>query len=195
MEAAGVTAKSPQKEPQTDTDKAQAAIENVANDTPQPQSAPVGDEQRFAPESGTLGIPRAEMPQVPTQAHGGLVKHLNAQGIEHQTTMVDAATLKPTQAEFSPSKVEQAKEAAGDRAVIVSSDGHIIDGHHQALAAAEEGKPVKAIVLDAPVEQALEAVKNSPSAAPRAGQANDEQEGPYARAVEFVRSTAACLLV
>jgi hypothetical protein len=47
--------------------------------------------------------------------------------------------------------------------VIVSSDGHIIDGHHQAVAAAEEGK-VKAIVLDAPVEQALAAVKASPSA-------------------------------
>jgi hypothetical protein len=48
--------------------------------------------------------------------------------------------------------------------VIVSSDGHIIDGHHQAVAAAEEGKQVKAIVLDAPVEQALAAVKASPSA-------------------------------
>ncbi|QKW95402.1 DarB-like antirestriction protein [Ralstonia phage RPZH6] len=78
--------------------------------------------------------------------------------------MVPADELKPTQAEFSPEKVEQAKEANGDRAVIVSSDGHIIDGHHQALAAKDEGKDVKAIVLDAPVDQALEAVKNSPSA-------------------------------
>ncbi|MCT6719425.1 PLxRFG domain-containing protein [Acidovorax sp. K2F] len=129
-----------------------------------PAADDAGDVRQFAPETGTLGIPRAEMPQVPTQSHGGLVKHLNAQGIEHETTMVDAAELKPTQAEFSPSKVEQAKEAIGDRAVIVSNDGHIIDGHHQALAAAEDGKPVKAIVLDAPVEQALEAVKNSPSA-------------------------------
>src|SRR6185437_82372 len=72
--------------------------------------------------------------------------------------------LKPTQAEFSPSKVEAAKDAEGDRAVIVANDGHIIDGHHQALAAQQEGKDVKAIVLDAPIEKALEAVKNSPSA-------------------------------
>lgn len=121
-------------------------------------------EKTFAPETGTLGIPRAEMPQVPTKSHGGLVKHLNAQGIAHETTSVDAASLKPTQAEFSPEKVEAAKTAAGDRAVIVSSDGHIVDGHHQALAAAEEGKQVKAIVIDAPIDQALEAVKNSPSA-------------------------------
>ncbi|WP_312463353.1 hypothetical protein, partial [Comamonas sp.] len=118
----------------------------------------------FPADTGTLGIPRSEMPQVPTQSHGGLVKHLNAQGIGHETKRVDAAGLKPTQAEYSPAKVEQAKSATGDRSVIVSGDGHIIDGHHQAIAAAEEGKDVKAIVLDAPVEQALEAVKKSPSA-------------------------------
>lgn len=122
------------------------------------------DTQQFAPETGTLGIPRSEMPQVPSTSHGGLVKHLNAQGIAHETTTVDAASLKPTQAEFSPAKVEAAKAATGDRAVIVSNDGHIIDGHHQAVAAAQDGKPVKAIVLDAPVEQALAAVKASPSA-------------------------------
>ncbi|TYK72093.1 PLxRFG domain-containing protein [Comamonas sp. Z1] len=155
------------------TSKAPSAIENAANPAPnavsgdapaKPAAQPVGDEKPFAAETGTLGIPRAEMPQVPTANHGGLVKHLKAQGIAHETTTVDAAQLKPTQAEYSPSKVEAAKTATGDRAVIVSSDGHIIDGHHQAVAAAEEGKQVKAIVLDAPVEQALAAVKASPSA-------------------------------
>lgn len=153
--------------------KVQSARESVANAAPsavsgeataKPAAQPVGDEKQFAAETGTLGIPRADMPQVPTANHGGLVKHLNAQGIAHETTTVDAAQLKPTQAEYSPSKVEAAKSATGDRAVIVSSDGHIIDGHHQAVAAAEEGKQVKAIVLDAPVEQALAAVKASPSA-------------------------------
>jgi N12 class adenine-specific DNA methylase len=140
--------------------------------------------ERFAPESGTLGIPRDQMPQVQTQSHGGLVNHLNAQGIEHETKMVPAAELKPTQAEFSPEKVAQAKEATGDRAVIVSNDGHIIDGHHQVLAAAEEGKDVKAIVLDAPVDQALEAVKNSPSAQ----QAADDAAGRWSRATDTERT-------
>ncbi|WP_407715783.1 PLxRFG domain-containing protein [Comamonas testosteroni] len=153
--------------------KALDATESVVNAAPsavsgettaKPAAQPVGDEKQFAAETGTLGIPRADMPQVPTANHGGLVKHLNAQGIAHETTTVDAAQLKPTQAEYSPSKVEAAKSATGDCAVIVSSDGHIIDGHHQAVAAAEEGKQVKAIVLDAPVEQALAAVKASPSA-------------------------------
>lgn len=120
--------------------------------------------KQFSPDTGTLGIPREEMPQVPTESHGALVNHLNAQGIEHETKMVPADELKPTQAEYSPEKVEKAKDATGDRAVIVSNDGHIIDGHHQALAAQEEGKDVKAIVLDAPVHEALDAVKKSPSA-------------------------------
>lgn len=148
-------------------DKAPVAIKNEAkaqSDATSGQAQGMADAKSFAPESGTLGIPRADMPQVPTASHGGLVKHLNAQGIAHETKTVDAADLKPTQAEYSPAKVEAAKSATGDRAVIVSSDGHIIYGHHQAVAAAEEGKQVKAIVLDAPVEQALEAVKASPSA-------------------------------
>lgn len=139
------------------------------------RKAQVTETQQFAPETGTLGIPRSEMPQVPSTSHGGLVKHLNAQGIAHETTTVDAASLKPTQAEFSPAKVEAAKAATGDRAVIVSKDGHIIDGHHQAVAAAQDGKTVKAIVLDAPVEQALAAVKASPSA--QSGTGGDQKSG------------------
>ena len=157
----------------SDATKAPAAIKSEAKTTPEAaasqipvkkEAQPMADAKQFAAETGTLGIPRAEMPQVPTASHGGLVKHLNAKGITHETKTVDAAELKPTQAEYSPAKVEAAKSASGDRAVIVSSDGHIIDGHHQAVAAAEEGKQVKAIVLDAPVEQALAAVKASPSA-------------------------------
>ncbi|THJ36166.1 PLxRFG domain-containing protein [Lampropedia aestuarii] len=151
--------------PKSQWEKLNSKLQGKIADAIKAQAAPVvGDEKAFAPETGTLGIPRADMPQVPTANHGGLVKHLNAQGIGHETKTVDAAELKPTQAEYSPSKVAAAKTAGGDRAVIVTSDGHIIDGHHQAVGAAEDGKQVKAIVLDAPVEQALAAVKASPSA-------------------------------
>ncbi|KDR25969.1 PLxRFG domain-containing protein [Caballeronia zhejiangensis] len=127
-------------------------------------AAPAEGFELFPAESGTLGIPRDQMPQVPTESHGALVNHLNAKGIDHETKMVSPDELKPTQAEYSPEKVEKAKEATGDRSVIVANDGHIVDGHHQALAAKEEGKDVKAIVLDAPIHEALDAVKNSPSA-------------------------------
>lgn len=153
----------------------------------EPIEAQPSDMKAFKPETGTLGVPRSEMPQVPSQSHGGLVKHLNSQGISHETTTVDAGSLKPTQAEYSPAKVDAAKGAEGGRAVIVSNDGHIIDGHHQAMAAAEEGKPVKAIVLDAPVDQALDAVRKSPSA-----QKNDLNQAPAldAKAPEAIKTVA-----
>lgn len=164
------------------------AQRNPAEPKKAAQQVPADDGMTaFPAETGTLGVPRAEMPQVPTQSHGGLVKHLNAQGIGHETKMVDAAGLKPTQAEYSPTKVDQAKSAQGDRAVIVSGDGHIIDGHHQAMAAAEEGKDVKAIVLDAPAEQALEAVKKSPSASQEKsaiGEVSGDQDDATERVAE-----------
>ncbi|WP_297360285.1 LPD38 domain-containing protein [Thauera sp.] len=164
------------------------SIAKAPHDAAEPAQrvAPRGQEgeRTFAPETGTLGIPRAEMPQVPSRSHGGLVKHLNAQGIAHETTNVDAASLKPTQAEYSPEKVEAAKTAAGDRAVIVSNDGHIVDGHHQSMAAAEEGKQIKAIVLDAPIDQALEAVKNSPSAQAETSAVAERASAPTKSAAE-----------
>ncbi|MEG2469128.1 MAG: PLxRFG domain-containing protein [Comamonas sp.] len=167
----------------TDTVQAQSVASVDTSENAAEAGQDTGNEwATFSKETGTKGIPRAEMPQVPTQSHGGLVKHLNAQGIAHETTTVDAASLKPTQAEYSPTKVAKAKEATGDRAVIVSSDGHIIDGHHQAMAAAEDGKPVKAIVLDAPVNQALEAVKASPSVQKDAQEPASKGEFPVAEA-------------
>ena len=91
--------------------------------------------QKFAPETGTLGIPRADMPQVPSQSHGGLVHHLNANGIAHETTAVDAGALKPTQAESIPEKVEAAKDegesinAAEKGKESPPTAGDIIDKH------------------------------------------------------------------
>ncbi|HEV6963940.1 LPD38 domain-containing protein [Roseateles sp.] len=120
----------------------------------------------FSPQSGTLGVPRAEMPQVKAEARGALVNFLNARGIASEPAVeVPADSLKPTQAEFSPQKVAQAKEfKGGERSILVSSDGHIIDGHHQWAAAVEQGRPVKVIRLDAPAAQLLDAVRQFPSA-------------------------------
>jgi hypothetical protein len=137
--------------------------------------------QQFDEETGTKGIPRAEMPQVKAEHRGAMVNFLAARGISHEQTDVNPAELKPTQAEFSPAKV---REAAGlstsGRSVLVSSDGHVLDGHHQWLAAKERGVPVKAIVLNAPIEQLLSEVRQFPSAgldtqsAPSQGDANAE---------------------
>lgn len=138
-----------------------------------------GDWASFAPASGTLNVPRAEMPQIKAEHRGAMVNFLNARGIAHQEQAVPADSLKPTQAEFSREKVKQAQGfEGGDRSILVSSDGHVLDGHHQWMAKREAGEPVKVIRLDAPIRELLPAVAEFPSATVDQGAApaNNPQE-------------------
>lgn len=124
----------------------------------------------FAPESGTKAVPRAQMPQIKAEHRGAMVNFMNARGIAHQEETVPAASLKPTQAEFSREKVKKALGyEGGDRSILVSQDGHVLDGHHQWMAAREQGKDVKTIRLDAPIEQLLEAAHEFPSSSTSGG--------------------------
>lgn len=118
----------------------------------------------FAPETGTLGIPRAQMPQVRAEHRGALVNFLQARGIDSRAEEVPANDLKPTQAEFSPAKVRKAMvSAGGERSILVSSDGYVVDGHHQWLAHRAAGEPVQVIRLNAPIRQVLDQVAAFPS--------------------------------
>src|SRR3546814_4371811 len=51
----------------------------------------------FPPETGSLGIPRAEMPQIASEHRGAMVNFLAARGVPHEQVEVAPATLKPTQ--------------------------------------------------------------------------------------------------
>ncbi|HWH81275.1 MAG TPA: PLxRFG domain-containing protein [Burkholderiaceae bacterium] len=124
----------------------------------------------FATETGTKGIPRADMPQVKASDRSALVQFLRARGVEYAPATVDPQTLKPTQAEFSPAKVEKAAGFTDtDRSILVSSDGHVVDGHHQWLAKRAQGEPINVIRLDAPIDQLLPLVHEFPSAKQAAG--------------------------
>lgn len=124
-----------------------------------------GDWTRFADDSGSLNIPRSDMPQIKSEHRGAMVNFLNARGIEHAEDTVPAESLKPTQAEFSKNKVETAKQRTdGERSILISSDGHVLDGHHQWLAKREAGEQVKVIRLDAPIRELLPVVAEFPSA-------------------------------
>ena len=121
----------------------------------------------FSEQSGTLGIPRAEMPQVKAQDRGAMVNFLKARGIDSSNEVMPANAIKPTQAEFSPAKVQEAANRQdGNRSIIVSADGYVVDGHHQWMAQRQKGESVKVIKLDQPIGQVLEALKEMPSAQP-----------------------------
>lgn len=121
----------------------------------------------FSEQSGTLGIPRAEMPQVKAQDRGAMVNFLKARGIDSSNEVMPANAIKPTQAEFSPAKVQEAANRQdGNRSIIVSADGYVVDGHHQWMAQRQKGEPVKVIKLDQPIGDVLQALKGMPSAQP-----------------------------
>jgi hypothetical protein len=148
-------------------DGALRQVQEPAAPTAAPTAAndPTGpDWVGFAPESGTLGIPRSQMPQVKMADRGAMVNFLKARGIEHEIVEVDPASLKPTQAEFSRKKTKRAMEAAGDTATaLVSADGYVIDGHHRWLAQRVKGDTLRALRFNAPAEQVLEAIHAFPS--------------------------------
>ncbi|MCL7941230.1 LPD5 domain-containing protein [Halomonas sp. ATCH28] len=126
---------------------------------------PLDDEwTAFSEASGTRGIPRAEMPQIKAEHRGALANFLSARGIDSAEATVPALSLRPTQREFSEDRVQAAKDReGGDRAILVSADGHVVDGHHQWLARADQGDDVRVIQLDAPIEEVLDAAREFPS--------------------------------
>lgn len=140
------------------TSKAVPVGELTALDVPDTAS----EWENFGPESGTLGIPRAEMPQVGSGDRSAMLQFMRARGIDYAEETVSAESLKPTQAEFSRAKVEKAKETEGDRALLVSSDDHLVDGHHQWLKHGRRDK-VRIIRLMAPIREILDVIHDMPS--------------------------------
>ena len=120
--------------------------------------------KHFPEGSGTLGIPRVEMPQIYSGNRAALVNFLKARGIECTKETVKADTLKPTQADYSPEKVMASVEfKGGKRSILVSEDSHVVDGHHQWLGALEKEENIAIIRLGAPITRLLNLAHQMPS--------------------------------
>lgn len=112
----------------------------------------------------SLGIPRREMPQIKSGDRAAMVNFMRSRGIETIKEEVPAKSLKPTQAEYSPEKVGMAKAyQGGNRSILVSEDGHVVDGHHQWMAAVEDGKSINVIRIKAPITRVLMMAHRMPS--------------------------------
>jgi hypothetical protein len=120
----------------------------------------------FPASLGSLDVPRASMPQVRSEHRGAMVQFLKGRGISHSREEVAPNMLKPSQAEYSPEKVAKARTFEGpSRAILISADNHVADGHHQWLADLHDAptKPVPVIRLDAPIQQLLLEMARFPS--------------------------------
>jgi len=123
------------------------------------------DWELFPAELGSLGVQRSDMPQVEASHRGALIAFLAARGIAHKAGEMPANELQPTQAMFSPAKVERARKNDGDRSVLVSLDLYVVDGHHQWYAALQDDPagPLPIIIFDASVEKLLVEMGEFPS--------------------------------
>lgn len=133
---------------------------------PAPADEDAPEWEAFAEDSGTLGIPRASMPQIKSEHRGAMVQYLKGRGITHTREDVAPLSLRPTQAEYSPAKVEKACGFVGaSRPVLISADDHVLDGHHQWLSKRDDAPdvPIPAIRLHAPINQLLMEAARFPS--------------------------------
>ena len=140
------------------------------------------DWEQFSEDSGTLGIPRSAMPQIKRKDRGSFIQYLASKGIASEKTTVPASDLRPTQAEYSPAKVARFADSGlmnGARDVLISSDGYVLDGHHQAVAHRNAGTEVPVIRLDAPIRELLKAADEFPSVRRSEGASGrqDENQG------------------
>nr|CAB4128744.1 hypothetical protein UFOVP114_70 [uncultured Caudovirales phage] len=121
---------------------------------------------------GGLGIARADMPQIRSDLVPGFLQSLRVAGVSVRADAVPVAKLKPTQKEISARKVlDMAERVQNDdqfslkvRApLVVSNDGHILDGHHRwaALAVADPDTSVQVHVVDLPIHALLERAKEA----------------------------------
>ena len=108
-----------------------------------------------------MGIPRKKMPQIKTKDYPEYFKYLKDNGVEFEKIDgVKAASLKPTQSEFSKQGVEKQLQKMwdkndGDKPLIASSDDYIIDGHHRWLVAKNTRRPLTIFKADIPMRELM----------------------------------------
>jgi hypothetical protein len=115
----------------------------------------------------TLGVARADMPQIHANHYPELFNYLKQHGATISKGVVHASELKAVQGEFSDAGVEKMmNKGVADtgttrkKPLIVSSDNYIIDGHHRWLAAYNLEEEVPIIKFGLPVKELLQLVRD-----------------------------------
>ena len=97
---------------------------------------------------------RALMPQIDSDKLDDYLSYLKEKNIEYTKQKLPTKELKATQMEFDTDKVcEIMQGPSGNKPIIVSSDGYILDGHHRWLADYNKNKDSnsKVIVVNLPI--------------------------------------------
>lgn len=114
-----------------------------------------------------LGITRDKMPQIPREHRDPLISELRAQGVTTKHQSVSPFDLAPTQSEISARRVGDKLKKYEERPdkkfppLLVSKDGHVLDGHHHwgmmaAFALEHPDVKIPVVRLMVPTKRALE---------------------------------------
>ena len=113
-----------------------------------------------------LGIPREKMPQIPKEMRADYVNELRAKGVTFTKESLDPRHISPTQREISARKAgEIIQKYDHDKhrpfpPILISKDGHVLDGHHHwaamaALALDHPGIKIPVYRLNVTVKEGL----------------------------------------
>ena len=111
----------------------------------------------------TLGKKRKNMPQIKKQDYQEFIEYLQKNGARFKSETVPADELKAMQAEFSDAgvikqlKKDIDKNYAG-KAIIVSEDDYVLDGHHRWLVAKNVGRDLDVFRVNMPAYELFDLV-------------------------------------
>ena len=111
----------------------------------------------------TLGIKRKDMPQIKKQDYEEFIEYLQKNGATFKRETVSADELKAMQAEFSDAgvlkqlKKDIDKNYAG-KAIIISEDDYVLDGHHRWLVAKNTGRDLDVFRVNKPAYELFDLV-------------------------------------
>jgi hypothetical protein len=117
----------------------------------------------------TLGIKREDMPQVSSKDMDDFRKYLKDNNVNIQKITVDPKSLKASQSEFNKDKIEtqielMSKSKEPLKAIIISADDYVIDGHHRWLAAMNLGIKMPVLRATMKAKQLIELINKYPKA-------------------------------
>ena len=94
-------------------------------------------------------LSRNLMPQISNPED--FIAHLKRDGIESRRVKLDPDKLKSSQMEFDIDKVHSMMAKPSNKPIIVSNDGHIMDGHHRWLADKKMNRKTTVHHVDLPI--------------------------------------------
>jgi hypothetical protein len=115
----------------------------------------------------TLGIKRDKMPQVSSKDMDDFKNYLKSNNVSIDKKIADPSKLMASQKEFDADKVadkmaKMNKSNVEPKAIIISSDNYVIDGHHRWLAAKNLGIKIPALKATMKAKELIKLINKYP---------------------------------